>query len=68
MLKVYSAVLETDVVADVDKLVSENQRSNWIRGAMRLRLVLEDLVADDTPITDAMIRQALGLIESPVIA
>ena len=35
MLKAHQIMLETDVVAEVDKLGSGRERSNWIRGAMR---------------------------------
>jgi metal-responsive CopG/Arc/MetJ family transcriptional regulator len=60
--------LEDDVVAEIDAKIGRGSRSEWIRGAMRLRLVLEQMVADDEPVTDAKVRQALMLVESPVIA
>ena len=68
MLHATQVMLETDIVAQVDAKVTERQRSDWVRGAMRLRLVLEDAIENDDAITDEMIRQALGIIESVVIA
>ena len=66
--KISSVAFDPVVLQMLDAKIGHASRSAWIRGAMRLRLVLEQMIEDDEPVTDAKVRQALGIIESPVIA
>lgn len=63
MVRPTGVAVDPKIVAQVDAKIGRGSRSAWIRGAMRLRLAVEDHIAKGGGVTGWM-KTALAAIET----